>query len=252
MKIHSSSLSDSGLVRRENQDSSGFFPDRRLFIIADGMGGHVGGKQASQLAVQTLEERFTGSEAEPPRSSRADEDPAVSRLIDGIHEANRRIFEHAAADEHLRGMGTTLVAMLFSGDSKAIIAHVGDSRAYRLRDGRVEQLTRDHSLVADLLRNHEISESEASTHPYRHMLTRALGIAAQVSPDVTELDVRVGDLYVLCTDGVYGMISPEDLARTMSDHQNDPDELCRQLIAAANAGGGKDNSTAVAIRCVDD
>lgn len=243
MKIQSAVLSDVGLVRQENQDSSAALPELRLFVVADGMGGHVGGKRASETAVETLREHYGAT----PAAGAA----AADRLREAVVRANRRIFETAASDESLHGMGTTLVALLVDED-RATIAHVGDSRAYRLRDGRVEQLTADHSLVADLLRGHEISEDEAKVHPYRHVLTRALGTASEVEVETREVDVRAGDVYVLCTDGVSGMVGEEQLEQLIVAHRADPDELCRSLVDAAKAGGGRDNATVVVVRCSDD
>lgn len=240
MRFESFSLSDVGRVRRENEDSSGYFPEWNLFVVADGMGGRAGGKQASQVAVDTIGERF-----------RAADTREADVLIEAIEQANHRILDLASADAALEGMGTTLVALLL-GEGAAAIAHVGDSRAYRLRDGRVDQLTTDHSLVADLVRRNDISEAEARIHPYRHVLTRALGIRDRVNPDLVRVDVRPGDLYVLCSDGVYGMIDRVELERLLIGHQGDPERVCRELVAAANAGGGKDNATVVAVHCLAD
>jgi len=246
MKIASSALSDTGRVRRENQDSSGYFPDCNLFVIADGMGGHKGGKQASQMAVATLEERCVAAPAEP------DLELGISRLVEAIRDANRRIVERGVQDEDLSRMGTTLVALLLDGLGKGAVLHVGDSRAYRLRDDDLELLTVDHTVVSDLLRRNEISEAEASAHPYRHVLTRALGAAQEVSADVQRVDLRPGDLYVLCSDGVSGMLSEDEIKVILAANRHDPDALCRELIAAANQAGGKDNATAIAVLCAPD
>jgi PPM family protein phosphatase len=245
MKIASFALSDVGRLRRENQDSSGHFPDRNLFVVADGMGGHKGGKQASEMAVATIAERLL---AGPDSGKLADR---TEHLVEAVRDANRRIVERASRESELDRMGTTLVALLLEEDEGAIV-HVGDSRAYRLRDGELAQLTTDHTLVADLLRANEISEAEASTHPYRHVLTRALGAAEDVNADVCRLEVRRGDVYVLCSDGVSGMLSQSEIRTVLSAHANDPEALCRELIAAANQAGGKDNATAIAVRCAAD
>jgi protein phosphatase len=242
MKIVSFALSDVGRVRRENQDSSGHFPDRHLFVVADGMGGHKGGKQASEIAVATIAERLLG---EPDSGRLADR---TERLVEAVRDANRRIVERGAQESDLNHMGTTLVALLLQEDEGAVV-HVGDSRAYRLRDGELAQLTTDHTLVADLLRANEISEADVSTHPYRHVLTRALGAAEDVVADVCRLEVRRGDVYVLCSDGVSGMLSPSEIEAVVSAHGDDPEALCRELIAAANQAGGKDNATAIVVRC---
>jgi len=246
MRIASSALSDTGLVRRENQDTSGHFPHARLFVVADGMGGHRGGKQASEMAVSTIEEHCAGAAPD------ADFEAGVSRLVDAVREANRRIVERARRDADLERMGTTIVGLLLDGAGCGAVIHVGDSRLYRLRDDLLELLTADHTVVSDLLRNSEISAAEASSHPYRHVLTRALGAAPEVSVDVQRVDVRPHDLYVLCSDGVSGMLAEDEIARILLAHRDDPQAVCRELVAAANGAGGKDNATAIAVACAPD
>jgi protein phosphatase len=209
------------------------------------MGGHKGGKQASEIAVATIAERLL---AAPGSGQLADR---TERLVEAVRDANRRIVERGTLESDLNRMGTTLVALLLQEDEGAVV-HVGDSRAYRLRDGELTQLTTDHTLVADLLRANEISEAEVSTHPYRHVLTRALGAAEDVTADVCRLDVRRGDVYVLCSDGVSGMLSPSEIQAVVSAHVDDPEALCHELIAAANQAGGKDNATAIVVRCAAD
>jgi protein phosphatase len=243
MKLESFGLSDVGLVRRENQDSSALLPDQGLFLVADGMGGAAGGKRASETAVDTVQERLV-----PPSAGVAAD--AAGDLLEGVLEANRRIFGLAERDLSLKGMGTTLVALLVEGDDSAVILNVGDSRAYRLRGEVLEQLSTDHSVVADLLRRNDISEDEARSHPYRHVLTQALGVAEEVHPDVRRVTLVAGDLYVLCTDGIYGMMTPEELRRRVIDNRDSPERLCRELIAGARAGGGRDNATVAVIRCL--
>jgi PPM family protein phosphatase len=241
MNVESFVLSDVGRVRRENQDSNGCFREHRLFVVADGMGGHAGGAHASRLAVATIGERF-GSAAAPVAGAAAER-----ALVAAIGEANQRIVEQASRETSLQGMGTTLVALLVDEHS-ATIVHVGDSRAYLVRDGSVRPLTADHSVVADLLRNRDISEAEARVHPYRHVLTRALGVANEVTPEISRIDLRDADLFLLCSDGVSGMIPPDELQRFLLAHRDDPAELCRRLINAANDAGGRDNATALAVR----
>ncbi|MGH7821706.1 MAG: Stp1/IreP family PP2C-type Ser/Thr phosphatase [Candidatus Binatia bacterium] len=237
MKLEPFALSDVGLVRRDNEDSSALLPERGLFLVADGMGGAAGGKRASQTAVEAIGERLAGAE---PAGSEA--------LLESVLEANRRIFAMAAADSSLKGMGTTIVALLVEDERTGVVLNVGDSRIYRLRGEVFEQLTRDHSFVADLLRRNDISEDEARSHPYRHMLTRALGVSEEVTPDVRRVDLADGDLYLLCSDGVYGMMSPEDLRRIVAENRHSAESVCRELIAAARNGGGRDNATVVAVR----
>lgn len=240
MELESFGLSDVGLVRRENEDSSALVADRGLFVVADGMGGAAGGKQASETAVETVRQRV---------SATASAKAASEELVAGVLEANRRIFGAAAGDSSLKGMGTTIVALLVEEDATAVVLNVGDSRLYRLRGEALEQISTDHSFVADLIRRNDISEDEARSHPYRHMLTRALGVAEEVRPDVSHVDLEVGDVYVLCTDGVYGMMSRERLHRIVIDNRHSAEGVCRGLIAAALGGGGRDNATVIAIRC---
>jgi PPM family protein phosphatase len=247
MKIESFVLSDVGRVRRDNQDSSGCFPERNLFVVADGMGGHKGGKQASEMAVAVIDQALSTAGVGPDHFERT-----LESLLEAVRDANRRILERAANDSELHQMGTTLVALLLDAATSGAIVHVGDSRAYRLRDDQLELLTSDHTIVNDLLRNKEISEAEANRHPYRHVLTRALGAGAEVSPDVRRIEVRAGDFYLICSDGVSGMLSPSQIHDVLIARRGDPEGACRELIDAANQAGGRDNATVVAIRCSPD
>ena len=246
MKIESSGLSDIGRVRRENQDSSGYFPDARLFVVADGMGGHKGGKQASEMAIAAISERCAAWTAETTF------DGAVESVLESVTEANRRIRERAAREPELSRMGTTLVAVLLDANGTAAVVHVGDSRAYRLRDSELELLTSDHTIVNDLLRNKDISEAEAKAHPYRHVLTRALGVENKVTADVRRIDVRADDVLVLCSDGISGMLQSAEIREILMANRLDPGAVCKQLVDAANRAGGKDNATAIAVRCAPD
>ena len=251
MKIQSAFLSDVGRVRRQNEDSVAVLDDERLYLVADGMGGHAGGKRASETAVETVVAHVRDSGRTRPAGSAAPVPTDRAQLIEGIHRANRRILELAGMDSSLHGMGTTVAALVIDGDTRGAIVHVGDSRVYRLRGDRFEQLTADHSLVADLVRRGEISDEEAKHHPYRHTLTRALGAGADVQPEVLPVDLAVGDLYILCSDGVYGMVDDERMSELAVASRNYPAALCRKLIDAANAGGGKDNASAIVVLCGD-
>lgn len=255
MKIQSAFLSDVGRVRRHNEDSITVLPEHRVYVVADGMGGHAGGKRASQTAVETVSDHLRGSaETRPATTAGGASGGAVTRgdLVEAIHEANRRILSIAAADSSLHGMGTTIAAIVFDGDHEAAVVHVGDSRVYRLRGDTFEPLTADHSLVADLVRRGEISDEEAKRHPYRHTLTQALGAGPSVTPEVRGIDPAVGDLFVLCSDGVYGMIDEAKLESVVVAHRHDPAALCRALVDEANAGGGKDNASVIAVLCAPD
>jgi len=226
--------SDTGRVRGVNQDYWGEFDDsqssRRLLMIADGMGGHRGGEVASRMAVETVGEIFA-----------AGGEDCAELLRDALERANERIHEAARQDPQLGGMGTTGVCLLFESGGRGCVAHVGDSRAYRLRDGRFEQLTEDHSVVAALLRMGRLTQEEARLHPQRNEILRAIGTAEQVEVQVTRLELQPGDRYLLCSDGLSGLV--EDAAIAEEVGRADPEASARNLVERANREGGTDNIT---------
>jgi protein phosphatase len=239
MNLRAAALSDVGLRRRANEDRYAVVPELGLYLVADGMGGHSAGQVASELAVQaarnaleTLAETSAG---------------LTDKLRYAVAAANREILSVAQAKPELAGMGTTLVALLAAGERVAL-AHVGDSRAYLVRAGRIRQLTDDHSLVAELVRRREISELAARGHPHRHVLTRALGVHRSVEPDLVELTPTAEDVFVLCTDGLTGNVQDEEIAELVSC-EDDLETACRRLVEVANARGGEDNITVVAVGC---
>jgi len=229
------SLSDIGRVRAQNEDRCGTFENTagdRLLVVADGMGGHRGGATASQLAVESLEAALARAE-----------DVSGDWLAEAIHAANREVNARAADDADLRGMGTTLVAILISVSGRSWVAHVGDSRAYRLRAGALEQLTEDHSVVAEMLRRGVITPEEAENHPRRNEILRSVGIEAEVEPEVREVELRADDRLLLCSDGLCGVVSREQITRQLSAHTA-PDGV-EHLVETANQLGGPDNITVV-------
>jgi serine/threonine protein phosphatase PrpC len=233
MKVTAAVATDVGLVRDGNEDS--YLTDEPLFAVADGMGGHRGGEVASQLAVQTLEKLFK---------------KGIGELPDQVQEANRVVFERSVVDEKVAGMGTTLTAALVEGD-RIRLAHVGDSRAYLLREGDLRLLTEDHTLVHRMVTEGEISKEEAETHPQRSVLTRALGVETVVDVDDDTVQVRPGDRLLLCTDGLTSMVSEqavEEVLRAVPD----PQEAAQRLVQLANEGGGADNTTVVVLDFSDD
>ncbi len=229
-----------GRVRLTNQDAFDRFDDPErdeiLLVVADGMGGHRGGEVASSMAVGTLGDLCRKGEGDAP-----------SRLRAAIERANAEIFEKAASSTRLKGMGTTVVALLLSAHGPAHVAHVGDSRLYRLRDGVLHAVTHDHSLAAQLLANGEITAEEARTHPRRSVLTRSVGVGRRVEPEVASVDVDAGDAFLLCSDGIYEML-PEDEIRAVVARAPDAHTAVAWLVDAANQGGGKDNSTAMVVQ----
>ena len=228
--------SDVGRQRHTNEDALLLSPP--FFAVADGMGGAQAGEVASQLAMEAFE---------------AERDAELSpedRLAAIARDANSRIYELASRDESRRGMGTTLTAAIVTGDEVSI-GHVGDSRAYRLRDGALEQLTRDHSLVAELERSGQISPEAAEHHPQRSIITRALGPEPEVDVDTYTVAGRSGDVYLLCSDGLTSMVSDEEL-RSIVRQADDLNAAAADLVRAANQSGGKDNVTVVLFRVEDD
>ena len=231
--VESTALTDTGRKRRHNEDSHVYDPP--LFVVADGMGGAQAGEVASGLVVAAF-----GDFRE------ADHLSGGERLAAVIREANRRIYERATHDTEASGMGTTVTAALVEGDRIAV-AHVGDSRAYLIRDGRLEQLTHDHSLVADLVRSGRLTPEEAEVHPQRSVITRALGTDAEVDVDTSICEARPGDVFLLCSDGLSSMVADDLILRLVSESTR-LDKAARALIQVANRNGGDDNITAVLFR----
>jgi len=221
---------DTGKKRRRNEDE--YVVEPPLFAIADGMGGAQAGELASSLAAGAL---------------RDDEGAAGSgerRVSELIQEANRRVYQRSSQDAAASGMGTTMTVALV-GDAAVAFGHVGDSRAYLIRDGKLEQLTEDHSLVAELVRSGKLSPEEAGTHPQRSVITRALGTDPDVDPDTFSIETAPGDLFMLCSDGLTSMVEDEDILQTVEKHRADLQTAVKALIRAANKGGGEDNITVV-------
>jgi protein phosphatase len=239
MILTATARSDVGMVRTANEDRFALAPDLGLFLVADGMGGHIGGQLASSLAADGTVEALRGvadSSASP-----------TDKLRFCVAAANHEIFMTAQAKPELTGMGTTLVALL-AGEGRIGLAHVGDSRAYLVRGSRIRQLTRDHSLVADLVRRGEISADAARGHPHRHVLTRALGVRRSGLPDLGELTPAAGDMLLLCSDGLTEHVLDEEIAEVVGG-PDEPDAICDKLVGLANARGGEDNSTVALVRC---
>jgi serine/threonine protein phosphatase PrpC len=221
---------DPGKKRRRNEDSYVIAPP--LFAVADGMGGAQAGEVASGLAAAALEESRANGGGE-------------RRVIELIQEANRRVHERATTDAATAGMGTTITAALVEPDGRVVFGHVGDSRAYLLRNDRLEQLTDDHTLVAELVRRGELSPGEAEVHPQRSVITRALGTDPDVDVDAFSVDAQAGDVYLICSDGLSSMVDASDIEEILRRHRTDLPAASKALIQAANRGGGEDNITAV-------
>jgi PPM family protein phosphatase len=228
----SSAESNVGRKRRHNEDNYVAAPP--VFAVADGMGGAQAGEVASELAADTVRE--------------TEFDPSVSgkeRVVALIKAANLRVHERASVDSTASGMGTTMTVAMLQPDGTLAIGHVGDSRAYRLRDGELEQLTDDHSLVGELVRRGELTPEEAAVHPQRSVITRALGTEADVDVDVFTIEARDGDIFLLCSDGLTTMVDPETIAAILRRNGTQLDAATHALIKAANDRGGDDNITAI-------
>ncbi|HVM16940.1 MAG TPA: Stp1/IreP family PP2C-type Ser/Thr phosphatase [Gaiellaceae bacterium] len=220
---------DTGRKRRRNEDS--FVVRPPLFAVADGMGGAQAGEIASRLATEALGDSAPAGTAE-------------ERVVGLVQGANRRVYERSAEDAAVSGMGTTITLALVE-DGLVTIGHVGDSRAYLVRDGSLEQLTQDHSLVAELMRSGKLSPEEAESHPQRSVITRALGTDPDVDVDVFTLEARPGDVFLLCSDGLTSMVGDDVILGAIEASRDDLDAAARTLIARANRGGGEDNITVV-------
>jgi protein phosphatase len=229
--------SDVGLLREGNEDAA--YAGPRLLAVADGMGGHAAGEVASAAAISAL--------------SRLDEDAPgtdlLDALADAVSDANHTLHSMVAADPSFEGMGTTLTAMLWS-DGRVALCHIGDSRAYLLRDREFHQITHDHTLVQTLVDEGRISPDDVATHPQRSMLLRALDGRADVEPDLTLLEARLGDRYLLCSDGLSGVVSEETLHKALASVAS-LDEVVLQLVELAIRGGGPDNITCIVADVVD-
>ncbi|HKP90520.1 MAG TPA: Stp1/IreP family PP2C-type Ser/Thr phosphatase, partial [Thermoleophilaceae bacterium] len=229
-------LTDVGRQRQSNEDS--YLEREPLFAVADGMGGARAGEVASRMAVEAFDD--SSGEAGTPEE-----------LLRGVAtEANRRIYEMAQGDSEHAGMGTTLTAALVEGRDVAV-GHVGDSRLYRLRDGRLERLTEDHSLVEELVRQGRLTPEEAETHPQRSIITRALGPEPSVEVETFTDVARPGDVYLICSDGLSGMVSEDDMAAIVGRSRT-LTEAAERLVEAANRAGGKDNITVILFRLESD
>jgi serine/threonine protein phosphatase PrpC len=237
MKVRVGVRTDIGRSRGRNEDS--YLVRDPLFAVADGMGGHRGGDVASRLALESLQSLPEGSTGED-----------FHQLVEQIKVANQRVMERGEADRDLRGMGTTLTAIL-TADGRAHVAHVGDSRAYMLREGNLQQLTEDHTLVQRMVREGRLTEEQAHTHPQRSIVTRALGVDEDVPIDELTLDVREGDRLLLCTDGLSNMLD-RDTIKGILESAPDPQTASDRLVEAANQAGGDDNITVVVLDVVGD
>lgn len=235
--------SDVGLIRETNQDSL-FIPDQDgldLFIVADGMGGHNAGEIASGMAINKIREYISKSIKEFNNSRKI-----LKGIVSAIEAANSHIYQYSNLNEGCSGMGTT-VTMALIRNGRLFLGHVGDSRGYIVREGEIFRVTEDHSLVQELINKGSITEEEAKSHPQRNMITRAVGTDSGISVDTTTLNLKNGDIVVLCSDGLTNMV-PEDSIANIFSKEEDIQKACDLAVEAAKIHGGKDNITVIGIK----
>lgn len=256
MLIRSAVKTDLGKIRSENEDSFGFSPDQDFYVIADGMGGHAGGKVASTLAVETMLGFLQSAQTEdltPVRDQAGHLSVGGSRLLLAVREANKAILERSLQDPKLEGMGTTVAALLFDKRDNVIsICNVGDSRVYRVHQGSIEQLTEDHSFVQELFRKGKIGLQEMKVSPHRHILTQAVGISPMIDPKVSRIPPQSGDFFLLCSDGLHGALEEQEILHVLTQEGPDLEQRCETLVRLANERGGKDNCTVILLQCKAD
>ena len=252
LRIEVAGETNVGMKRTHNEDNFSIIEESGLYIVADGMGGHASGEIASKMAVDAMREFFAATANDPERTWPYKMDRAKgyeeNRLITGIKLANLRIYDSAQRDPRQRGMGTTIVA-LFAVEDGVYLAHVGDSRVYRLRDGKLEQLTEDHSLLNDYIKMKRLTAEEIANFPHKNVIVRALGMKDTVKVDTRLEQPRASDVYLLCSDGLSGPVTdPEMLEIILA--ASDLKTAASRLIARANDNGGPDNITVVLARWV--
>jgi len=251
MPVQSFGTSDVGLRRSHNEDSFYVGDAQGLYLVADGMGGHAAGEIASQAAIQTIQEFVGRAEADRDMTFPFGLDNALSDeenvLLSAVKLANQYICRLAREKPEMTGMGTTIAGVRIR-DDKVSVFHVGDSRVYRIRGSQIAQLTTDHSWVSEQLQRRMITLEEARTHRWKNVITRALGNKNSIEVDLETLDLEDGDIYLLCTDGLSGLVSDQVILETLALQQDQLEQACKELVAQANAAGGHDNITVVLVR----
>jgi protein phosphatase len=251
MRYVAAARTDVGRKRQGNEDTFCLDPGLGLYVVADGMGGHAAGEVASRLAVDTIrewmEKHLNGADTAMVGPAAPSGSPEANFLLSSIRLANRIVFDAAKDSRDYAGMGTTVVAAL-AQEERFILAHVGDSRIYRIRGDRISQVSRDHSFVQQQVDNGMMSAAEAQQSQYRHMITRALGLRETVDVDLSEQPARPGDILVLCSDGLSDLLDDHEILAEVQEHDGDLQEACQALVDRANAKGGDDNITVLLVQ----
>lgn len=254
MKLIASGQTNVGRKRAHNEDNLLLVEAENLFVVADGMGGHASGEVASQIAVESVGDFFRRTSENDEVTWPYKEEKGLryeeNRLVTGIKLANQRVFETAGSDKALKGMGTTIVSALFT-DGTAYMGHVGDSRAYRIRDGAIEQITEDHSLLNDYIKANKLTPEEIEAFPHKNVIVRALGMRDTVRVDISRLNPQTGDVFLLCSDGLSGMVTDPDMLSIVEAANGDLDAAATALIASANENGGVDNVTVILVKITE-
>lgn len=252
LRIEVAGQTDVGRKRAHNEDSFAIFAEHGLYLVADGMGGHASGEVASQLAVDTMRDFFLKTADDPEKTWPYKMDRSKgyeeNRLVTAVMLSNLRIFQSAKDNPKQRGMGTT-IAVVFAVEDGVYIAHVGDSRVYRIREGKITQLTEDHSLLNDYKKMKKLTEDEIKAFPHKNVIVRALGMKESVKVDTRFEAPEEGDILLACSDGLAGPLSDEEILRVV-EAASDLDSAVEALIQAANDAGGPDNITAILTRWV--
>lgn len=254
LKLRAAGLTDVGRKRKANEDSLYLSPLHGIYVVADGMGGHASGEVASKMAVENLGRFFEETARDRERTWPFKMDKARSyeenRLGIGVKLSNKLIYERAQKDMRQKGMGTTVVAISVM-DDVAYIAHVGDSRVYRLRNGEFVPMTEDHSLLNDYMKIKPLTPEEIANFPHKNVIVRALGMKHTVEVDLRREEIKPGDLFLLCSDGLCGLVPDDQMANIVEAHRSDLDRTCQKLIDEANRRGGNDNITVMLVEALE-
>ena len=255
MKLLYAGATHVGMKRDHNEDNFSLMPEQNLFVVSDGMGGHASGEVASRIAVESVRQFFedTLSDEDITWPFKLDREMGYleNRMGTSVKLANKNIFESALADPRYKGMGTTFVGFVAAEDA-IVVGHVGDSRCYRVRDGKIEQLTEDHSLLNDYKKIQKLTPEEEENFPHKNIIVRALGMKDSVEVDVVTATPQEGDILVLCSDGLNGEISDDEILSRVLEFEEDLDGGVESLIEGACENGGKDNVTVVLVKYVSD
>lgn len=240
MRVRSCAISDVGRKRQKNEDSYLINDELNIFVVADGMGGHAGGEYASRIAITTIEEMF--------RQQNGNTSPPEEIVDKAIRDASAKIISKAEEDQALKGMGTTVICLHLDG-KRAVLGHVGDSRAYLFRDGALEQLTEDHSLVNEQVKTGLITAEEAKTHQFKNIITRSVGVTPEVEVDIVIKKLKVGDSFLICSDGLSNLVEMKEMEKELSERETVL--AAKAMVDLANKRGGDDNITLLVVEVTE-